>query len=155
MGGLNGMTPSHRGRQISAAEFRRLWCDSTMSTDEIGRHLGITGQAVRTRAKIRALPPRKPGVRSIIGAKAEARIRELWAANVMAIGIAQDLGIARDTANNHIGRLCLPPRPRRGLITLAEFREQEVARRMACAAQAEHQRRRALNAIMSEGVRDK
>ncbi len=47
-----------RGKQLTVAEFRRLWMDTSISVVEIGRRLGISDRAVHDRAKARGLPKR-------------------------------------------------------------------------------------------------
>lgn len=49
---------SNRGKAISEAEFRRMWQDASLSITDIGRHLGIGCNAVRSRAAVRGLGER-------------------------------------------------------------------------------------------------
>jgi hypothetical protein len=59
---------ANRGKIVSEAEFRRLWADINISQTAIGQMLGISGPAVKFRAKSRGLPPRprkRPWLRTI------------------------------------------------------------------------------------------
>lgn len=51
-----------RGKTVSEAEFRRLWLDLSISQGEVGRRLGISGEAALSRALARGLP-RRPAER--------------------------------------------------------------------------------------------
>ena len=43
------------------AEFRRMWADLSVSVEDIGRRTGISGNAVKMRAKRQDLPDRPRG----------------------------------------------------------------------------------------------
>ena len=126
--------PARRGRQVSTAEFARMW--RTMTTEQIGAALGgLTLQAVAQRARVRGLPPkgkRKPTL-WVIPAARESEFRRMWLASVEAKGMAAHFGCEIKSIRNTRCRLDLPRRPRGNhqTITLDEWREMEIGRLMA------------------------
>lgn len=101
--------PRPTGKAVSEAEFRRMWCDESITATEIGRRLGISRQAVCIRAKTRGLPPRKGGA----GRKRKldpAMFRKLWDANVSPRDIARVFGCSPPTVTERARMWGFPPR---------------------------------------------
>lgn len=102
------------GRRTSEAEFRRLWLDTSISTEEIGRHLDISQQAVCCRAKARGLPPRganRATQWAITGERAE-QLRAMWEAGVPSGEMLAYFGVTKETLIGTAARLGLPRRGR-------------------------------------------
>jgi hypothetical protein len=76
-----------RGKQVSEAEFRRMWNDHSMPAQVIADRLGISVSAVGCRARCRNLPNRPGGKGSGRRLKKEL-FREMWDANVKPAHIA-------------------------------------------------------------------
>ena len=114
------------GKQVSNAEFRRMWLDPSLSQKDIGRKLGISYQAVRFRAIARGLPPArvvKPWKRSITPDR-EDEFRRLWLAGVRTADIQAHFGLSYAADPARSARLMgLPPRGRawRATCTLAGY----------------------------------
>ena len=100
------------GRRVSQAEFARLWADRSITTDEIGRRLGITRQAVCQRAQARGLPPRKGHQRfqRAIPPGRDDEFRALWEARVSVREMCRRLGCQPWNVRQHAARLGYPPR---------------------------------------------
>ena len=128
----------HRGKQVTTAEFRRMWYDQSMTVADIARALDICTRSVWQRARHRGLPPRttfiKPGPAATLDADAEA----MWQACVCADDVAAAYGITASAVHMHMHRR----RIRRGrpvnrwhkAITIAEYRALQL--RLALAASA-------------------
>lgn len=100
------------GKRVSKAEFARLWADRSISTDEIGRHLGITRQAVSQRAQARGLPPRQPNQERnrAIPPERDDEFRTLWEARVSVAEMCRRLGCRPWNIRQHANRLGFQPR---------------------------------------------
>jgi hypothetical protein len=102
-GAVKGQKPP-RGRQVTVAEFRRMWFDAELTLDDIGRELGICSRSVWQRAKHRGMPPRpsiiKPGPAPTLDAEAEA----MWRACVRVEDIAAAYGTSVSTVHMHVHR---------------------------------------------------
>lgn len=121
-----------RGKAVSDAEFERLWSDYSLTCAQIGARLGITRQAVSTRARRRGLPPRPQGRR--VPAYDVELFGRMVSAGVRQADIAAHFGMSDTTVRAHARRAGLAPRePAAPPITLYEFAEMELARRMASA----------------------
>ncbi len=132
------MSGAHRGKQISNAEFRRLWEDMTISKAEIGRRLGIGIAAVSQRAAARGLPPR-PDVRPWQRVHSEAEILELFGIGLSANQIARRMGCTIATVRHTLRKNSIGMRPIR---TPAPVRPRDadeaiIAHRMAKTAALE------------------
>lgn len=129
---------AHRGLKTSHAEFLRLWNDMSLTTEEIGRRLGIHQTNVCVRARSRGLPPRGQGVKRRV--KDDALFREMWAAGVLIEDIARHFGVAKMTVRRTRWRLGLPQRQRGNTgtaITIEQFHHDRLARQMAQTAMQE------------------
>ncbi len=101
--------PRPTGKAVTVAEFRRMWMDETITATEIGRRLGISVQAVRTRARVRGLPPRKGGAGR--SRKLEPVLfRKLWDANVSPTEIGRIFGCCPQTVTKRSREWGFPPR---------------------------------------------
>lgn len=119
-----------RGKVISDAEFERLWSDYSLTCAQIGAWLGIARQSVSTRARRRGLPPRPQGRR--VPAYDGVLFGRMVSAGVRQADIAAHFGISDTTVRAHARRAGLVPKDSAAPpITLHEFAEMELARRMA------------------------
>lgn len=135
-------------KRIPAAEIRRVWLDPALTTAEAARAVGLTRANLWRRAMAMGLPSRKRGKRPIAD---EAEFTLLWNAGVASREIAKYFGIDRTTVSGTKRRLGLKSRPQgfnHRVLTLAQYREQELAVRLLAAADAEER------AIRQAGRRD-
>lgn len=133
---------AHRGKKVSGAEFARLWNDHGMTLAEIGARLEISEQAVRSRAATRGLParPRYPRERfHLIGPGQVADFASMWRSCVGRLEMAKHFGTNEQRIGTTAARLGLPKREltRWNKITIEQWRERELARKMAEAAAEE------------------
>ena len=78
---------AYRGRQISRAEFARMWGDPNVRARQIAETLNVSVQAVTSRAATRGMPKRKGG--GGMNRKLDPDLfREMWVENVSAKDIA-------------------------------------------------------------------
>ena len=124
-----------RGKRVSEAEFRRLWADLTISVTEIGRRLGISCNAVRSRAEIRKLPPR-PNGRPWRRTYDHAKMISLYNAGLSMPAIAEACGCSYMTVRQALHRGGAEIRDRKDprttnclakIILAARAREEEAA----------------------------
>lgn len=127
---------ARRGKQVSSAEFRALWCDLSLTCTEIGARLGITQAAVSARAQMRDLPPRPYGPVPLISNN--AGFAKMWAAGVHGREMAKAFGVSEKTVRNHAKRLKLPKRTggQGHGITAAQYAEQVIAAGMRAESSA-------------------
>lgn len=127
-----------RGKQVSMAVFTRLWNDPTLKTADIGAMLGIHESRVVQRAKTRGLPPR--GSMCRIAIRDNQTFREMWEGGVMIEDMARYFGVGRANIKRACKRLGLPPRGKGAgnhSITLEQYQQDRLARRMAATAAME------------------
>jgi len=100
------------GKRLSNAEFARLWADRSITTDEIGRRLGITKQAVSQRARARGLPQRDghQKFKRAIPPERDSEFRALWEARISVAEMCRILGCKEWNIRQHAARLGYPPR---------------------------------------------
>ncbi|RYH04101.1 hypothetical protein EU805_01645 [Salipiger sp. IMCC34102] len=131
--------------KITADQLRPLW-EGKISTDKIGAAFGVTGQAVRGKAKRLGLGKRSGRSRQFMS---DEEFTRLWMAGVRSKDISRLGGY---THKNAVYRrriiLGLPPRTRgtetsrartggwKETITLEEYREQQLGEAMAAAARS-------------------
>lgn len=139
-GAVPGQKPP-RGKQVTVAEFRRMWYDPNLTVADIGRILGICDRSVWQRARHRGMPDRttiiKPGPKPILDAAAEA----MWRACVRAEDIAEIYGTSVSTVHMHVHRNKVkrsrlvtrwnPP------ISIADYRALQLREAMAATAREE------------------
>lgn len=139
-GALPGQKPP-RGKQVTFAEFRRMWFDPSLTVADIARALGICNRSVWQRAKHRGMPDRtsiiKPGPKPTLDAAAEA----LWRACVRAEDIAALYGVKVSTVHMHVHRNKVQ-RSRKvsrwnPAISLADYRAMQLREAMAASAREE------------------
>jgi len=101
-----------KGKRLSNADFARLWADRSISTDEIGRRLGITRQAVSQRARARGLPHRDghQKFKRVIQPERDGEFRALWEASIGVAEMCRILGCKEWNIRQHAARLGYPPR---------------------------------------------
>lgn len=135
-----------RGKRVSEAEFRRMWGDLSISQNEIGRRLGISGEAVRFRAAARELPPRPPA-RPFARRHDHARIVRLYRSGLAMHVIAQQLGCTRSVVRLALDNAGVKRRGRHDPagVTNAEFM------RLAMATSARETRAAMWDAEMVDG----
>lgn len=123
-----------RGRRVSLAEFRRMWSDPALCVDDIAAALGVSRQAVRSRARKRGLPPRRKPVALAI--RDIGTFAAMWSAGVPTAAIMAHFACSHLTPRNTAARLGLQPRGRawRAKTTLPAFLKDELGRRLAEAA---------------------
>lgn len=134
--------PVNRGKEVSLAEFRRLW-ESDLSKAEIGVMLGISGSAVGFRAKTRGLArrPSNGGPPKVIG-QLDTGLREFWIAGVLMDDIAAHFGVSNGTVKRAARLQKLPRRDhafRWRAITMADYRQQQTLKAMARQVKVERQ----------------
>lgn len=103
--------PRNTGRTVSEAEFRRMWEDLSISQAEIGRRLGISGNAVKTRARIRQLPDRPKG-RAFARRYSHERMIRMYHVGLSMAAIAAALGCREHTVLRALRRAGVVPRDR-------------------------------------------
>ncbi len=110
------------GKAISEAEFRRMWMDESLSQNEIGRRLGVTGSAVRFRAKIRGLPDRA-SARMFARKFDHDRAVRLYRAGLALHVVAGMLGCTSSVVRHALGKAGVVIRGRHDprAVTAAEF----------------------------------
>lgn len=107
---------TNRGKTISEAEFRRMWLDPSVTITEIGRHLGIGCNAVRSRAAVRGLGDRPIKHPRMTTKKIDDdAMRRLWAKGVPIDEICATLGVSKTPVRLAVKRLGLPARPNGGV----------------------------------------
>jgi len=124
------------GKRIPAAAIRRVWLDEALTTVQAAEAVGLSRSNLWRRAKALGLPPRKNGRRfEILDREGFAR---MWQAGVHGPDIAGHFGVTYSAVRGMARRLDLPQRPlgSRPSITLEEFRQIELAERMAASARA-------------------
>lgn len=127
-------------KNITAADLGPVWANPKISADRIGAALGCSGSAVRQKAKRLGLPPRGHG-RDACKYGDDELFREMWLAGVNIHEMRAYFGFAqRQGVRERRVALGLPPRARGkgtgthsgwGTITLAEFREMQLAKALA------------------------
>jgi hypothetical protein len=136
LGAIKGQ-PAPRGRQVTVAEFRRMWEDPSLTLADIAASLGICQRAVWQRARHRNLP-----ARGYIVAKARSVFNDefpaMFAARVHSAAIAAHYGCTVSNVEKHarkIGATRSRPITRwdKGL-TLADFRALQLRDAMAASA---------------------
>lgn len=141
---------ARRGKRVSEAEFRRLWLDGNVSAQAIADRLGVTVQAVSSRAQIRGLPKRPGGGGT--NRKLEPRLfREMWDANVKPSHIAAFFGVHPECVTKRARLWGFPARncTRWNSVTLAAFllgraaRTEQAALRLAEMVDGDPRRRAA------------
>lgn len=122
--------PRKNGRIVSDAEFRRMWMDLSLSQNEIGRRLGISGEAVRFRAASRKFPPR-PKSRPFARRFDHDRIVRLYQAGLAMHVIAEVQGCTASVVRHALDSAGIKRRSRHdpGGITAAEFMRRALAAR--------------------------
>ena len=131
---------AHRGRTMTNAEFRRLWLDESIAVGQIGALLGISQQAVSSRADRRGLPPRRMGPPPTI--TDDALFCAMWAAGVANLEMAQHFGIHERTVRNHVKRLGLARRTggnNHGITSRQFIQDRALAQMRADAAEVKAQ----------------
>jgi hypothetical protein len=133
---------SHRGKKVSGAEFARMWNDYGMTLAEIGARLNISEQAVRCRAAARGLPARPSYPRErfhLIRHGQEADFASMWRSGVGRREMADHFETNEQRIGTTAARLGLPKREltRWNKITIEQWRERELAQKMAAAAAEE------------------
>ena len=126
-----------RGKQVTMAEFKRLWDDLSLSLGDIGERLGITEQAVSLRGRRRGFPPRGWPVEKLRRSIDEALFADMWRAGVSVSDICGHFGIAESTMRHNRDRLGLETRGNCGRfrsISLAEFWDSRTAEAMKAEA---------------------
>lgn len=119
-----------RGKRISEAEFRRLWNNENLTQTAIGEMLGISDDAVYQRAKCRKFPKRSWKRKSKVGD--HGLFREMWAAQVMTIEIANHFGVCGGYVARLAAKLGLSRRGRgwRSSHTAIDFFQDRMAKQM-------------------------
>lgn len=88
---------AHRGKQVSRAEFARMWRDPNIPARQIAETLNVSVQAVTSRAATRGLPKRKGG--GGMNRKLDpVMFRAMWDANVRAKDIAAYFGLSHQNS---------------------------------------------------------
>ena len=104
--------PRNTGRAVSEAEFRRLWADTSISVEGIGRQLGISGNAVKQRAKVRGLPDRPRG-RKFARVYCHDRMVKMYRAGLSMGAVAAFVGCKENTVFRALRRAVVTLRDRK------------------------------------------
>lgn len=150
--------PVNRGRKASAAEFRRMWADNSLTLYQIGEKLAIHQSTVSQRANLLGLPPRNEVITPI---KPHRKIHdpqlclEMLRFGVSVAEICAHFGISASGLKSFRVRQGEPARKRvkhpSTSKTVAEFKAAQAARALAARLDAEARQTR--NAfILSEMV---
>lgn len=136
---VKGIKPN-RGKQVTVAEFRRMWEDPTITMADIADRLGICQRSVWQRAKYRGLGPR-----GYIVSKARCVFDDefpaMFEARVTSEEIARHYGCTISNVEKHSRRIKVK-RSRRitrwdAGISLAGFRDLQLREAMAESARRE------------------
>jgi hypothetical protein len=126
-----------RGKRVSVSEFRKMWFDPGLTLADIGAALGICERAVWQRAHHRGLPART-GVMGLRREQFDDEFPAMWRYGVMAEEIAAHYGVSVSACHMKARRAGVSRddritrwNPGR---TMAEFREHDLAERMAARA---------------------
>jgi hypothetical protein len=129
-----------RGKQITIAQFRRLWDDLSLSQGDIGAMLGISEQAVNLRARKRGFPRRGFPLEKICKPVDREVFARMWAGGVRNADIARHFFVSIHSVRHYRDRFGLPSRGRCGKANrtpLTEFLDAEAAAAMNAQAKAE------------------
>lgn len=133
---VKGIKPN-RGKQVTVAEFRRMWADPSLTIEDIANHLGVCSRSVWQRAKYRGLPGR-----GHIVAKAKCvfddEFAAMYQARVYSADLAQHYGCTVSNVEKHSRRLGVKRSRRmtrwdKGL-TIADYRALQLREAMAASA---------------------
>ena len=141
---------ANRGKRVSEAEFRRMWEDMSISQNEIGRRLGISGEAVRFRAKRRGFEPRptsRPTSRPFSRKVNEALAVRLYLTGYSEGAVAVIMGHPRPTIQAALNRAGVVRRSRNDPTSISA----DKALRIAMAASARAEQAALWNAEMVDG----
>lgn len=121
---------------MTTAEFRKLWLDRSLTLQQIADRMGLSYQCVQHRASARGFGPRPRGHNEHLTWQPCADFADMWRAGVGLSVLVSLYGVRHGTILSAVARLGLPKRNinRHTAIGLAEFREMQMARRMAAAA---------------------
>lgn len=139
------MTALRPLRAVDPNAFARVWSARHISSERIGAFFGVSGSAVRQKAKALGLPSRADNTEAKRRGS-DAEFRRLYEAGVSLEGIAKALGYASHRGVCHRRDLLGLPNRTRGngtgkhagwqeTITLRQYQEAELGRMMADAAQ--------------------
>lgn len=139
-----------KGLRLSVARFRALWLDPGLSRRQIGEMLGITASAVGWRAKAYGLPPRQGGEKPRYDLD-DPLFLAMWQANVRPQDMGLHYGVRASAILWNARRLNLSRDcTRHNSISLAQFRELDLGRRMAAAVAAEQRAQRMARRLEGE-----
>ena len=127
-------------RRISHAAFKVAWLDRSRLLPELTKEFGLSGRALRERAKSMGLPVRAPLGREVaIKKKDEALFVYLYKSGVAINEIAAHFGISNRAVGNNRARLGLAPRDLGFMptTTISDLIQIELARHMAAASKVE------------------
>lgn len=135
---------------ITREALEPVWNRHDIPTEVIAARLGVTRQALSLKARSLGLPSREGNRRK---KSDDDTFRRMWLAGVSSTEMAEYFGYSRGAAvSKRRKMLGLPPRTRgkggdtrsgwKETITIAQFREQELAERMKRDAEMGRARRR-------------
>lgn len=138
---------NRRGRQVSEAEFRRMWTDPKLTGRDVARALGITDNAAISRARYRGLQPQGQAkahrLQMIVPPEREAEFKRLWLGGVSYAEMAEHFGCNTVSIWRVAKRLRMPSRMRgKAAVPLMAVLMAQTAQAETAAAQA-HWRREA------------
>lgn len=131
--------PHARVSVFSAIEFRRLWADDRLTTDDIAAALNLHRRSVSLHARNMALPQRRMGQK--IKVVFDDDFDLMWRQRVLVREMARHYHCDRWSVEKEVARRKLPRRSRaKGWLaeakTLAQFREWKLGQSMAREAEA-------------------
>lgn len=132
MSAIKGQRP-HRGRTVTAAEFRRMWFDVTMTQEDIAAALDIGLRSVWQRARHRGMPPRT-GITNAV-CTLDAAAEAMWRARVSVEDIAAAYGLTVSAVHKHMRaggiQRSRPVTRWRPAISIDDYRAAQLAEAMA------------------------
>lgn len=102
-GAVKGQKP-HRGNQVTVAQFRAMWFDSTLTLADIALKLNVCTRSVWQRARHRGMPDRNSIIAPGPAPKLDATAEAMWRACVCAEDIAAAYGVTGSAVHQHMHR---------------------------------------------------
>lgn len=120
-------------QRVSLARLRAMWADDRLTVAQIAAECGMSEHGIRGRAQRLGFPARRLGPKPKYS---EADFAAMWHAGVSMREVAALFGVDRSTLSDAARRMGLPPRGSawQPLLTLAQYREAELAARLAASA---------------------
>jgi hypothetical protein len=117
---------AYRRIRTSPALFARLWCDQSVSKEEIAARTGFSIRSLGGVAKALSLPKRRPGQPKKL---LPPEFMAMWSAGVSQEEMARHFGMARPVLGRKAREAGAPPRQKgKSNLTVAQFYLLQTAR---------------------------